>query len=142
MVPQLRIYHPATNGLAERAVIIFKDGMREMTEGSLRHKLAHFLFSYCRTTQSTTGVAPSELLIGRKLRFVLDLPTLSFNDKVDTAMATQKASHDKCSKDRLFKVGDNVYVRNCDQRPNWINGAIVDSSGPKVTVTLNDQTFT
>jgi len=80
--------------------------------------------------------------MGRKLRCVLDLLTPSFNNKVNTAMATQKASHDKCSKERLFKVVDNVYVRNYGQGPNWINGTIVDSSGPKVTVTLNDQTFT
>jgi len=81
-----------------------------MTEGSLRQKLASFLFSYHRTPQSTTGVAPSELLMGRKLRSVLDLLPLSLKDKVDTVMATQKASHDKCSKERSFKVGDNVRI--------------------------------
>ena len=35
-------YHPANNGLAERTAITFKDGMRKMTEGSLRQKLTHF----------------------------------------------------------------------------------------------------
>ena len=52
--------------------------------------------------------------MGRKLRSVLDLLNLNLflNDQVETAMATQKANHDKCSKERLFKIG-NVYVRNC-----------------------------
>ena len=35
-------YHPATNGLAERAVRVFKDGMKKMSEGSLKQKLARF----------------------------------------------------------------------------------------------------
>jgi len=53
---------------------------------------------------------------------------------VEIAMATQKVNHSKSSKERSFKIGGNVYVRNYDQGPNWINGTIVDSSGPKVTV--------
>ena len=138
-------YHLATNGLAERAVRIFKDGMKKMSEGSLKQKLARFLFSYHRTPQSTTGVAPSELLMGTKLRSVLDLLNPTLNDRVDTAMAMQKDSHDKRAKQRSFKLGDIVYVRNYGQGPRWINGKIVDCSGPqnfKVTVTLHDQTFT
>ena len=66
-------YHPASNGLAERAVKTFKAGMRKMTEGSLRQKLARFLFSYRTTPHSTTGVSPAELLMNRKLKSVLDL---------------------------------------------------------------------
>ena len=48
-------YHPTSNGLAERAVKIFKTGIKKMTEGSLRQKLSRFLFNYRRTPQSTTG---------------------------------------------------------------------------------------
>ena len=120
-------YHP---GLAERAVRIFKDGMKKMSEGSLKQKLARFLFSYRRTPQSTTGVAPSELLMGRKLRSVLDLLTPTVNNRVDTAMTMQKDSHDKRAKQRSFNLGDIVYVRNYGQGPSWINGKIVDCSGP------------
>ena len=51
---------------------IFKNGMKKMTEGSLAQKLVRFLFSYRITPQSTTGVSPSELLMNRKLRSVLN----------------------------------------------------------------------
>ena len=37
-------YHPATNGLAERAVQLFKRGMKKMREGNLQTKLARFGF--------------------------------------------------------------------------------------------------
>jgi len=44
--------------------------MKKITEGSLTQKFARLLISYRRTPQSTssTGVAPSELLVGRKFR--------------------------------------------------------------------------
>ena len=59
-------YHPATNGLAERGVQIMKAGLKKMKEGNLFTKLSRFLLSYRITPQSTTGVAPAELLMGRR----------------------------------------------------------------------------
>ena len=44
-------YLTASNGVAERAVKIFKNGMKKMTEGSLAQKLARFLFSYSPNPQ-------------------------------------------------------------------------------------------
>ena len=76
-------YHPASNNLAKRAVKIFKNGMKKMKEGSLAQTLARFLFSYRITPQSTTGVSPSELLMNRKLRSVLDLLKPNVTDRVN-----------------------------------------------------------
>ena len=42
-------YHPASNGVAERAVQIFKKGIRKMQTGTLQDKIAQFLFSYRNT---------------------------------------------------------------------------------------------
>ena len=57
-------YHPATNGLAERAVQIFKTGMKKLLKGSVTERLAKVLFQYRITPQTTTGVTPAELLMG------------------------------------------------------------------------------
>ena len=65
-------YHPATNGLAERAVQTFKEGMRKMS-GPLETRLAKFLFHYRITPQTSTGVSPTQMLFGRPLRSRLDL---------------------------------------------------------------------
>ena len=55
-------YHPASNGLAERAVKTFKTGLKKMTDGTTLDKLSRFLFAYRNTPQTTTGVSPAELL--------------------------------------------------------------------------------
>ena len=61
-------YHPATNGLAERAVQIFKAGLRKITDGSTADCIARILLNYRRTPQTTTGSSPAELMFGRNLR--------------------------------------------------------------------------
>ena len=66
-------YHPASNGLAERAIQTFKTCMKKLSKGSLQDRVNIFLFKYRTTPQTTIGVSPAELLMGRKLRTHLDL---------------------------------------------------------------------
>eukprot|EP00731_Ephydatia_muelleri_P008944 Em0004g1282a len=56
-------HHPSSNGMAERAVQTVKQGVKKMTTGTLRDKLARFLFQYRITPQTTTSVSPAELLV-------------------------------------------------------------------------------
>ena len=60
-------YHPATNGLAERAVQAFKQALRSMYQSSkpVKKKLAKFPIAYRNTPHSTTSVSPAQLLLGR-----------------------------------------------------------------------------
>ena len=67
-------YHPATNGLAERAFQSFKRSMEKNTEGSISTRVARFLFLYRRTPHFSTGVAPTELLLNRNATFTLGSP--------------------------------------------------------------------
>ena len=66
-------YHPATNGLAEQAVKIFKEGVKKLKKGTMQTKINGVLFRYRITPHSTTGASPAEMLMGRKLRSALDL---------------------------------------------------------------------
>ena len=68
-------YHPSTNayGLAEGAVQTVKQGIKRTQGSTIQERLSRFLFDYRITPHPTTGVAPSELLINRRLRSRLDL---------------------------------------------------------------------
>ena len=66
-------YHPSSNGLTERAVQLVKRGLKKITRGSMKSRLAQILFHYRLLPQTTTDVAPSELLLGQHPRSRLDL---------------------------------------------------------------------
>ncbi len=75
-------YHPSSNGCAERAVRVFKEGIKKMGEGSVETKVSRFLFKYRSTHQTTTGATPAELLMNRRIRTQLDLVHPSLANKV------------------------------------------------------------
>ena len=66
-------YHPVSNGLAEHAIQIVKRGLKKITQGSMRSHIVQVLFTYRLTPQSTTGISPGELLLGRRPISRLDL---------------------------------------------------------------------
>ena len=123
-------YHPASNGLAERAVRVFKEGFEKMGEGSIQTKLSRFLLSYRTTPHSTTGVPPSELLMKRKLRTQLDRLYPNVADRVRSKQSKQKAAHDYHAKERILDEGQAVYVKDFRYKETWMPGTVVDKTGP------------
>ena len=124
-------YHPATNGLAERAVQLFKRSMEKNTEGTIATRVARFLFAYRRTPHTTTGVTPAELLLGRIPRSHLDLLKPAISNRVLNKQQSQKEQHDVHAKQRGFQVGDPVFVRDFPGGKRWISGSISSIEGPR-----------
>ena len=136
-------YHPSSNGLAERAVQTLKEALKK-TSGDIATRLARFLFQYRNTPHTTTGISPAELLLGRKPRTLLDLlhpgnsPTEPQSTEVPQDVYArvaknqqrQKASHDKRAKQRLFHVGQSVYVKNFQGPPTWLPGVVTATRAP------------
>ncbi len=132
-------YHPASNGLAERAVQIVKRGLKKVTSGDIGARLAKVLFTYRITQQSTTGLTPSELMFGRQLRTRLDLVKPNVEQRVEDRQAKQKEYHDKRARSRTFQVDDKVFVKNALGKPRWIAGTVAAVTGPvSYHVKLND----
>ena len=117
-------YHPATNGLAERTVQTFKEGMRRQKTGSIETRVARFLFSYRNTPQSTTGISPSVMMFNRPLRCHLDLLKPDMGTKIQERQSQQQLNHDVHSKDREFQIDDTVFVENFGQGSKWLAGII------------------
>ena len=110
-------YHPASNGLAERAVQTLKTGLKKMTVGNIEDKLARFLFQDRITPQTTTGHSPAELLMGRRPRSHLDILKPNISDRLSINQERQKEGHDQGTVHRSYAVGDAVWVRNFSQGP-------------------------
>ena len=132
-------YHPATNGLAERAVQIVKRGLKKVTAGSVGERLARVLFAYRITPQSTTGMAPDELLLGRKMRTRLDLLRPNSSQRVESKQLQQKQDHDSTARSREFTVGDLVSVCNFGQGDKWLPGVVIKRTGPVSFCVAMDQ---
>lgn len=113
-------FHPATNGAAERAVQVRKQGLRKQTEGSLQTKLSRVLMAYRSTPHTSTGFAPSELLFKRRVRTGLHL------------LHPEKLSEVQAQKEpkRKFEEGDGVLVRDYQTAMrSWIPGTILRCLG-------------
>ena len=123
-------FHPATNGLAERAVQIVKKGLKKEKGGSMASRLAKVLIAYRTTPQSTTGVSPSELLQGRRIRTRLDLIKPNVVERVEKRQAQQKLSHDGSSRVNTFEKGETVYAQNFGTGSKWIPAVVQEVTGP------------
>lgn len=119
-------YHPAANGLAERAVQTLKIAIKKDTSGAtMETKIYRFLLQYCLTPHSTTGLAPAELLIGRRPRSRLDLLYPDVRGRVRQRQERQKLDHDRHCRDREFLNGQQVWVWNHSTGPSWVPGVVV-----------------
>ena len=118
-------YHPALNGLAERAVQIVKKGLKE-TLGSMSTLLAKVLFTYRITPQSTTGSSPVDM----RLRTRLDLLRPNTAERVERKQEEQKARHDKKACVRTLRINDDVFIKNFIAGHRWLPGKIIEVLGP------------
>ena len=116
--------HPATNGLAERYVGIFKQKMNEIghTGESLQTRLDRFLLAH-RTTPTSNGKIPVELLMGRQVR--TRFSALRFSEAKQQAKVYE--SNDQFSK---FEKGDAVFVRNFGKGARWVPATITTVNSP------------
>ena len=126
-------YHPATNGLAEKAVQTVKLGVaRQNKSRSLEERLASFLLTYRVTPHSTTHTAPCELLMGRRLATRLNRIFPDTSSTVKKEQHQQVAFRDKHARVREFSAGDRVFVKNFSRSvPSmWLPAVVTAVNGP------------
>lgn len=59
IIIQTAPYHSSSNGLAERAVQVFKHGIRKQSSGTIHDKILRLLFQYHTTPHGTAGITPA-----------------------------------------------------------------------------------
>ena len=86
---------------------------------------------YRITPHTTTGIPPSELLMGCRLRSRLDLLHPDLSGHVEERQWKQKQIHDKAKPLRKFKEGDQVYAEDFSASDKkWIPGVVQKVTGP------------
>ena len=135
--------HPSSNGLVERSVCIFKEGMKlEGFGGTMHTRLSRFSLAYRSMPQTTTRVTPAELLFNCRLRTRLDLILPESGIVWKPNKGQEKVHHDNTMKERQFAEGDSVLVKNFSPGPKW-KTHIESRTGPlSYTVKYEDQVVT
>jgi len=124
------VYHPRSNGEAERLVQTFKKSML-MSVGDVNLRLQRFLFSYRLTPHATTGAAPCELLLGRRPRCLLDQTRPDVHSFVSKAQDNQVEGYNVRVRARQFMDGEDVWVKSHSKNEKkWSLGTIVRALGP------------
>ena len=76
--------------MAEQAVQIVKRGLKKITQGSTRTRLAKILKAYRLTPHLATGMSPAEMLLGRRPKSRLDLLKPMTADRFEANQWKQK----------------------------------------------------
>ncbi|XP_066981205.1 uncharacterized protein [Macrobrachium rosenbergii] len=110
-------YHPQSNGLAERAVQVFKRLFIKFSSGDISLRLSRLLYHYRCTIHSSTGRSPAELLFGRAFRSALDhlRPPLTSPEKAKNSQFKSK-----------FLVGDAIFFKNFGVGAEWLLGSVAE----------------
>ena len=93
---------------------------------------------------STTGLTPSELMTGRRMRTRLDCMLPSLQDRVSHSQWKMKELYDKKAQERTVLPGMSVLVSQVtdlagvDRATRWMPGWCLGVSGTRVTVRLED----
>jgi len=121
-------YHPATNGEAERFVQTFKQHMKCKNADStnIHSNISKFLLTYRTTPHATTGVAPSILLMGRRIRTKLDLMLPNILSDQQSKGWKQLQQQGKV---REFQPSSQVMVRSYNTPNKWVPGIITRKVG-------------
>ncbi len=99
--------------------------------------VTNFLFTYRITPHATTGVSPSELLQGRKLKSLLDHIRPSVNANVTKSQQRQCLDYNKRVKSRSVQVSQKVWVQTYSKNlPKWTLGTVIKILGPVTYLVL------
>ena len=123
-------YHPASNGQAESIVGKFKAAMRKMCKSDvdIEMNLASWLLNYHNTPHSATGIEPSVLMLGRRLRSPLSLVNpLSSSSTLQQQVHTENEKIKSEKTLRRFAVGDPVLYRDVLGK-TWCRGTVRETS--------------
>ena len=125
-------YHPATNGAAERLIQSFKQALRKSSLPP-KEALQEFLMQY-RRIPFASGLSPSELLNGRRIRTKIDTLVPSIPHLLQGRQSRQ-ASKVVSKVEHHYSLGDPCYALyfgpRRDRDPRWVPAIVTKVHGTR-----------
>ena len=133
-------YHPATNGAAERLIQSFKQALRKSSLPP-KEALQEFLMQY-RRIPFASGLSPSELLNGRKIRTKIDTLVPSIPHLLQGRQSKQASKHSNAEDSEVvskvehhYSLGDPCYALyfgpRRDRDPRWVPAIVTKVHGTR-----------
>ena len=133
-------YHPATNGAAERLIQSFKQALRKSSLPP-KEALQEFLMQY-RRIPFASGLSPSELLNGRRIRTKIDTLVPSIPHLLQGRQSRQASKHSNTENSEVvskvehhYSLGDPCYALyfgpRRDRDPRWVPAIVTKVHGTR-----------
>ena len=133
-------YHPATNGAAERLIQSFKQALRKSSLPP-KEALQEFLMQY-RRIPFASGLSPSELLNGRRIRTKIDTLVPSIPHLLQGRQSRQASKHSNAEDSEVvskvehhYSLGDPCYALyfgpRRDRDPRWVPAIVTKVHGTR-----------
>ena len=133
-------YHPATNGAAERLIQSFKQALRESSLPP-KEALQEFLMQY-RRIPFASGLSPSELLNGRRIRTKIDTLVPSIPHLLQGRQSRQASKHSNAEDSEVvskvehhYSLGDPCFALyfgpRRDRDPRWVPAIVTKVHGTR-----------
>ena len=133
-------YHPATNGAAERLIQSFKQALRKSSLPP-KEALQEFLMQY-RRIPFASGLSPSELLNGRRIRTKIDTLVPSIPHLLQGRQSRQASKHSNTEHSEVvskvehhYSLGDPCYALyfgpRRDRDPRWVPAIVTKVHGTR-----------
>ena len=133
-------YHPATNGAAERLIQSFKQALRKSSLPP-KEALQEFLMQY-RRIPFASGLSPSELLNGRRIRTKIDTSVPSIPHLLQGRQSRQASKHSNAEDSEVvskvehyYTLGDPCYALyfgpRRDRDPRWVPAIVTKVHGTR-----------
>ena len=133
-------YHPATNGAAERLIQSFKQALRKSSLPP-KEALQEFLMQY-RRIPFASGLSPSELLNGRRIRTKIDTLVPSIPHLLQGRQSRQASKHSNAEDSEVvskvehhYALGDPCYALyfgpRRDRDPRWVPAIVTKVHGTR-----------
>ena len=133
-------YHPATNGAAERLIQSFKQALRKSSLPP-KEALQEFLMQY-RKIPFASGLSPSELLNGRRIRTKIDTLVPSIPHLLQGRQSKQASKHSNAEDSEVvskvehhYTLGDPCYALyfgpRRDRDPRWVPAIVTKVHGTR-----------